>query len=173
MSLNMLNVVSFRANMIYPGPDLSVLINSDLRSRVATGLFGALYVWVHRKYVMFMRQNMCMKSFLRQKWVTPFSTYVSPILSSHLKVIADHIEWIPVVLINDQTLRLYSLSALWLLVATILLLMRLRKHVCRDVPAKVFGQRFVLFEHTSFGPETSIKAAVVWGVHCRTYKDGK
>ena len=34
---------------------------STLLFRVVTGLFGALYVWVHRKYVMFMRQNMCMK----------------------------------------------------------------------------------------------------------------
>ncbi|XP_043213453.1 chloride channel protein 2-like [Amphibalanus amphitrite] len=48
---------------------------------VATGLMGALYVWVHRKYVMFMRQNMCMKSFLRQnRFLYPF--FVALMVSS-------------------------------------------------------------------------------------------
>ena len=36
---------------------------------VGSGLGGAFYVWLHRQYVIFMRKNKSMNSFLQKKWV--------------------------------------------------------------------------------------------------------
>jgi len=33
------------------------------------GLAGAFFVWCHRKYVLFMRKNKKISSFLQKKWV--------------------------------------------------------------------------------------------------------
>jgi len=39
-----------------------------LFSRLVAGIIGALYVWVHRRYVLWFRANKRLKSFLEKKY---------------------------------------------------------------------------------------------------------